>query len=245
MSDSTFSFWDTLTFPIRLLAGARARLQVRGSEELSQWAKPFEQFNYSPREFYKLVEKNLEVRRIPGAGADWRAIREAGVFSPERLYLTIKRERLMFVLCAAPFGNAFFVSSRLLDYRSGANLFDYLLAIALLGGIGFGVLVEYGLIPGLFTIGLLVTLFWSLFRQAVMVGGELLDDRLAEMPVIGPIYESLFRPDTYFRRDTAEMFRQLTHNAVMQSIDEMTAEKGIRGLTEEERKPVVRNLYRK
>ena len=187
----------------------------------------------------------MELRRIPGAGADWRAIREAGIFSSERLYLTIKRERLMFVLCAAPFGNAFFVSSRLLDYRSGANLFDYLLAIALLGGIGFGVLVEYGLIPGLFTIGLLVTLFWSLFRQAVMVGGELLDDRLAEMPVIGPIYESIFRPDTYFRRDTAEMFRQLTHNAVMQSIDEMTAEKGIRGLTEEERKPVVRNLYRK
>ena len=38
MNDNTFSFWDTLTFPIRLLAGARARLQVRGSAELSQWA---------------------------------------------------------------------------------------------------------------------------------------------------------------------------------------------------------------
>ncbi|NBV25447.1 MAG: hypothetical protein EBS05_26485 [Proteobacteria bacterium] len=231
--------------PFRLLAGARAKLQVRGSEEISHWAKPFEQFNYSPQEFYKLVEKHLETRKIPGAGAEWRAIREGSILSPERLYLNIQRERLLFVLCAAPFGNSFFVSCRLLDYRSGANLFDYLFGIAFLLSLGFGVLTQYGLIPGLFTLGLIVTLFWSLFRQAVSVGGEWLDDVIVDVPVIGPIYESLFRPDTYFRRDTAEMFRQLTHNAVLQAIDEMTTQKGIRGLTEEERKPVVRNLYRR
>jgi len=245
MSDNSTNIWSALLAPLRYLAAARSNLQVRGSEELAHWAKPFEQFNYSPREFYKLVEKHLEERKIPGAGAEWRAIHEAGILSPERLYLSIKRERLMFVLCAAPFGNAFFVSSRLLDYRSGANFFDYLVALALLGATGFGVLAKYGIIPGLFTIGLLITLFWSLFRQAVAVGGEWLDENIAEIPIIGPIYESLFRPDTYYRRDTAEMFQRLTHNAVLQSIDEMTTEKGIRGLTDEERKPVVRNLYRK
>ncbi len=245
MSTNIPSVWSWFTFPFRFLAGARERLQVRGSEEISQWAKPFEQFNYSPQEFYKLVERNLETRKIPGAAAEWRAIHEGNILSPERLYLNIQRERLLFVLCAAPFGNAFFVSCRLLDYRSGANLFDYLVGVVLLLGVSFAVFTEYGLIPGLFALGLLVTLFWSLFRRAVTVGGEWLDEKIADVPIIGPIYESLFRPDTYYRRDTAEMFRQLTHNAVMQAVDEMTTEKGIRGLTEEERKPVVRNLYKR
>ena len=245
MSEQQLSVWDMATAPVRLTVGLRAMFQVRGSEEIAKWAKLFEDFNYSPREFYALVEKNLDFRKIPGAGAEPRALREGGILSPERLYLSVKRERLIFMLCAAPFGTGFFVSSRLLDYRSGANLFDYLVATALLLGVGFSMFARFGVIPGLFTLGLLFTLGWSLFRRAVEVGGEWLDEKIAELPVIGPIYESLFRPDTYYRRDSAEMFRLTVHNAVMQSIDEMTTAKGIRGLTDDERKPVVRNLYKK
>lgn len=230
---------------VELVAGLRAKLQVRGSEELAQWAKLFEQFNYSPREFYLLVEKNLDTRQVPGAGVEFRSLPEGGILSPERLYLSVRRERLIFLLCAAPFGTGFFVSTRLIDYRSEANLLDYLVAIALLGGIGFGVAIQAGLVPGLFVIGLLFTLFWSLFRKAATAGSEWMDDNFADMPILGPIYEALFRPDSYFRRDAAEMFRQAVHNAVMQSVDEMTTAKGVRGLTAEERTPVLRNLYKK
>lgn len=245
MNTGTPDGWSVVTGSVGFLTSLRAKLQVRGSEELAHWAKLFEQFNYSPREFYTLVEKNLDSRKVPGAGAEFRILPEGGILSPERLYLSVKRERLLFLLCAAPFGTGFFVSSHLLDYRSEANLFDYLVAIALLCGIGFGFGARYGLIPGLFTLGLLFTLFWSLFRKAAAAGGEWLDDNFAELPIIGPIYEALFRPDTYFRRDAAEMFRQAVHNAVMQSVDEMTTAKGVRGLTAEERTPVLRNLYKK
>ncbi len=230
---------------MKLYTTLRDKLQVRDSEELAHWAKLFEQFNYSPREFYTLVEKNLATRSVPGAGAEFRVLPEGGILSPERLYLTVKRERLVFLLCAAPFGTGFFVSSHLLDYRSEANLLDYLVAIALLCGISFLVGYKYGFIPGVFTLGLLVTMFWSLFRKAVSVGGEWLDDNFADLPIIGPIYQSLFRPDTYFRRDATEMFRQAVHNSVMQSIDEMTTAKGIRGLTAAEQQPVLRSLYKK
>lgn len=244
MSDQPISPLAVATLPLRLLGVVGERLQARGSEELAQWAKLLEQFNYSPREFYKLVEKNLDLRQVPGAGAELRLLREAGILSPERLYLSVRRERLVFLLCAAPFGSGFFVSSRLLDYRSEANLLHYLAGLALLGGAGFAAFAKWGLVPGLFTLGLLFTLAWSVFRQAVAEGCEWLDDRLVATPVLGPLYESFFRPDTYYRRDTAEMFRQAVHNAVMQAMDEMTTEKGIRGLSTEERTPVLRNLYR-
>ncbi len=237
--------WGAIKNSVGFLAGFRSRLQVRGSEELAHWAKLFEQFSYSPRDFYALVEKHLATRQIPGAGAEFRPLPEGGLLSPARLYLKVRRERLIFLLCAAPFGTGFFVSSRLIDYRAEANLFDYLVGIALLCGIGFGVGAKYGAIPGLFTLGLLVTLFWSFFRQAAAVGGEWLDEYIADVPVLGPIYESLFRPDTYYRRDAAEMFQQALHNAVMQSVDEMTTAKGVRGLSAEERTPVLRNLYKK
>ncbi len=236
---------DTVVAPVRLAVGMHAFFQVRGSEELAHWAKLFEQFSYSPQEFYGLVDKALDPRQIPGAGTGLVTLKEGGILSPSRLYLNIKRERLVFLLCAAPFGSGFFVSSHLLDYRSGANLLHYLIALALIFGAGFGTLVKFGFVPALFVMGLLFTLFWSLFRRAVEVGGEWLDDKLAETPVIGPIYESLFRPDTYYRRDTAEMFRQAVHNAVLAAIDEMTNQKGIRPLSDEERKPVLRNLYQR
>lgn len=245
MNSGTPDGWTIGKNVAGFLADFRSKLQVRGSEELSHWARLFEQFNYSPREFYLLVEKNLDARQVPGAGVEFRRLPEGGILSPERLYLSVKRERLIFLLCAAPFGTGFFVSTRLIDYRSEANLFDYLVALALLGGIGLGVASQAGLVPGLFVIGLLFTLFWSLFRKAAAVGGEWMDDNFAELPVLGPIYEALFRPDSYFRRDAAEMFRQAVHNAVMQSVDEMTTAKGVRGLTAEERTPVLRNLYKK
>lgn len=245
MSNESISPLAIATLPLRLLGLAGEKLQVRGSEELAQWAKLLEQFNYSPREFYQLVEKNLDLRRVPGAGAELRILREAGILSPERVYLSVRRERLVFLLCAAPFGSGFFVSSRLLDYRADANLLHYLAGLLLLGGVGFGAFVKWGLVPGLFTMGLLFTLAWSVFRQATVEGFQWLDDRLAVTPVIGPLYESLFRPDTYYRRDTATMFQQAVHNAVMQAMDEMTAEKGIRGLSAEERQPVLRSLYKK
>ena len=245
MSENIPDIMDIIAAPVRLLTGIRNLFQVRGSEELAYWARLFEKFNYSPQEFYRMVEKNLEDRRVPGAGSSWLLLREGGVMSPERIYLNIKRERLLFLLCAAPFGGGFFVSSRYIDYRCGANWLDYLVGCAVLFGTGFGVMTEYGPIPGLFTLGLLITLFWSFMRRAVEVGAEWLDEQIAAIPVIGRIYESLFRPDTYYRRDTAEMFRQAVHNAVMQAVDEMTNQKGLRALNADERKPVLRNLYRR
>jgi len=66
---------------------------------------------------------------------------------------------------------------------------------------------------------------------------------LAELPFVGGFLESVLKPLTYYMLDTALMFQASVHNAVQQVIGEMTEAKGLRALTEAERKPVMREFF--
>jgi hypothetical protein len=57
------------------------------------------------------------------------------------------------------------------------------------------------------------------------------------------IFLALFRRETYYKLDTAMMFQESVHNAVLEVIDGLTTAKGIRALSELERKPVMRNFF--
>jgi hypothetical protein len=59
-------------------------------------------------------------------------------------------------------------------------------------------------------------------------------------PLIGPLFTRLFRPATYFRIDTTHMFQELIRGAVLEVIDQVSETKGLRGLTELERKPTMK-----
>lgn len=50
------------------------------------------------------------------------------------------------------------------------------------------------------------------------------------------------RRATYYRIDTALMFQEAIHAAVLEVIDGMTSARGIRALSELERKPILRKL---
>jgi hypothetical protein len=62
------------------------------------------------------------------------------------------------------------------------------------------------------------------------------------IPLIGWIYERIFAPPTFYSVDTALMFQEAIHKAVLEVIDCMTTNKGIRALSEAERKPVIRRF---
>ena len=62
------------------------------------------------------------------------------------------------------------------------------------------------------------------------------------MPLVGWIYERIFAPTTYYAMDTAIMFQDAVHNAVMEVIDCVTENKGVRALTEAERKPIMKKF---
>lgn len=60
-------------------------------------------------------------------------------------------------------------------------------------------------------------------------------------PIIGWVI-AMFSPPTYYKLDTAGMFHAMVHGAVMECVDGVTSAKGIRALTESERKPIMKGF---
>jgi len=65
------------------------------------------------------------------------------------------------------------------------------------------------------------------------------------IPIFGALLHWAFRRETYYRIDTASMFQSLVHLAVLEVIDSMTKQQGLRQLTELERKPIMREFSRR
>jgi hypothetical protein len=68
---------------------------------------------------------------------------------------------------------------------------------------------------------------------------------LSPFPRLSTFVQSLFKPWTYYRVDTAMMFQQSVQSAILEVIDSITTTQGIRNLTETERKPVMRGFLQK
>ena len=66
---------------------------------------------------------------------------------------------------------------------------------------------------------------------------------ILSVPLVGQWLLSIVRPVTYYRLDTALMFQSSINQVVQDVIDEMTKAKGLRSLTEMERKPILSNLF--
>lgn len=63
------------------------------------------------------------------------------------------------------------------------------------------------------------------------------------IPVLGLLYVKFFAPPTYYKTDTAIMFQSVVHAAVLEVVDQLLSTKGVRALTEHERKPIMRDFY--
>jgi len=80
-------------------------------------------------------------------------------------------------------------------------------------------------------------------RQGKLV--QDVEDALLEIPFLGAFYETIFKPMTYYRMDTALMFQESVRSAVAEAVDELTKTKGVRALTELERKPILKEFFRR
>lgn len=65
---------------------------------------------------------------------------------------------------------------------------------------------------------------------------------LTGFPFLGPILDYSRRERTYYQVDTALMFQSAVHAAVLEVVDEMIKAKGLRALSELDRKPVLRDF---
>ncbi len=208
---------------------------------LSHWYQLVENLQASPMEFFSSVEHAVEQKQLPEAERSRVDHFEGGAFSAKREYLRVRRGRLVFDICGAPFGNGFFFSWWLGELRSGpAKLLGIFAAFLLLLWIGF----KISFLMGTFTLLVVIpAILWFLARNPP---GELAgwDDPLLVIPFFGILYERWFRPQTYYRIDTTLMFQQSIHLAVLEVVDDLTTAKGLRALSERERQPILRDFLR-
>ena len=65
------------------------------------------------------------------------------------------------------------------------------------------------------------------------------------IPVFGLFLQYVTRPFTYYKIDTALMFQEAINNSVQEVIEDMTKAQGLRSLSENERKPILRNFFQR
>ena len=213
---------------------------------ISHWHHPIENFQTSTLEFYAAVEQALKPREIPDyevSRIDWR---EGGVLTARREYLRIKRGKLAFDLCAAPFGTGFFFSWWLAELPpTHAILWALLICFLGLNLIG-GLMVAYGFAGLFWGIVLSVGIAWLLgylLREGHL--GTEVEDIVLAIPIFGALYERIFKPSTYYKTDTTLMFQSVVNSVVQDVVEQIMSSKGLRPLTELERKPVMREFYQR
>ena len=214
------------------------------ADVIDHWYSLVPGFNTSTKDFYSAVEKELKDREVPGLEIFYVDFAEGGLLSAKREYLRMTRERLVFDICAAPFGTAYFFSCRFAEIPAVIQLWQLL--VVLIGALMIAGLIfkVAGIILG---IGILIVGFIAaiyLLRNAVSLGLKDLDATLIKSPVVGPIYENWFRKETYYRQDTRLMYCDTVNAVVKAKVEETTGAKGIKLVRYMENCPILSEIYK-
>lgn len=157
----------------------------------SNWNRLIDNFNYSPKEFYKRLKTELESHGIKNITIREKHLNEGGIMSHSRIYLRATWKGYQYDICACKFGNGFFVSWWLL-YKDS---------------------------------------FWKIL--------------VSKIPFVGGALAQKLYPVTYYRIDTASMFMSYAQFSVLKVIDEVTSSKGIRAMSEADRKPLLNDIFKR
>lgn len=228
-----------------MLSAARmfGTLKRKKADVLSHWYLAVPDWSISSREFYAAVEKELQDRKVPGLEVLRIDYAEGGLLSDNREYLRMIRETLVFDVCAAPFGTAFFFSCRIAEIPVPVRLWHILVLLVLIGLLSEALRVQFGPIyGGAVLLGVLIILA-TLARQSVSIGLADLDALLIKTPVIGPIYMRWLRKETYYREDTRLMYIETVNSVVRQVMEEFAKRGGIELEQSREYSPLL-DLYK-
>lgn len=221
---------------------------------ISHWHQLIENCQTSSMGFYESVEAAVLARATPEIHGARVEHKEAGLASASRIYVRIHRGKHAFDICAAPFGTGFFVSWWFtvppLPFAILYTL-GFFLGLAIAMNFAFGIGMAIGAVMEGYATGILVggacaffgvpAFLWLIgtgMRRGKIPG----ESTVLAMPIVGWIYERIFAPATFYAMDTALMFQDAVHNAVLEVVDCVTANKGVRALSEAERKPTLKKF---
>lgn len=81
--------------------------------------------------------------------------------------------------------------------------------------------------------------WWMLYKNPL---GQVI---FSKIPFIGKWMVRNFYPITYYKIDTASMFMTYAHQAVLNVIDSITKNNAVRSLSENERKPILNDIFKR
>ncbi|HEY4321925.1 MAG TPA: hypothetical protein VGM77_12210 [Gemmatimonadales bacterium] len=217
---------------------------ARPTQILSHWHLLIDSFSTSSLDFYSAVTERISAREVPHTSASNIEWKEGGLLSSGRIYLRFKRNRLIFDLCAAPFGTSFFFSWWLVEEQIQPS--------AVIGFVVFGTLfvtlfflvAKLGLVVSTVLCIALGAGILALVRIERERGQHNMEDFLLAIPIIGTLYLQVFRPSTYYATDTQLAFQESVHRAVTESVDAVRSVHGLRALSPDESKLSMRDLVR-
>ncbi len=79
--------------------------------------------------------------------------------------------------------------------------------------------------------------WWLLYKSSL---GQII---VSKIPFIGGWLARKLYPVTYYKIDTASMFMSYAQSSVLKVIDDITNNKGVRALTETEKKPILNDIF--
>lgn len=237
---------------------------------ISHWQNSRPGLQASTQELYAAIFRRLQALNLPETEAWTVQYREAGIFSAKRDYLQVQRRQYAFDICGAPFGDSYFISWWLSVPVPHFILRMALLVccaafwcawVVVVGFVFFksidwisGMLVAEPMKQAAVTVVLAIVAAIGVFVSAwvvlfgvlhtLVVLGVFWAETVESVPAVGWMYRVLISPITYYRLDTALMFRNTVHNVVLEAIEEITTAKGVRiaALTEQERTPTMLRL---
>jgi hypothetical protein len=207
---------------------------ARYGEVISNWHLLIDNFQTSALDFFTSVEQRVKDRAVPDIAVERLDWKEHGMFSANRTFLRIRRGRYTFDICAAPYGKSYFFSWWLTD---NVPLFVFYIGCALLVSVPIVLgycLFNMGFGNGLLVATLLIGLAAFSIESALKERGLSLRDALSVMPFFGTFYSRYMRPVTYYSMDTATMFRESVHRAVMAEVNALRSAQGLRELAPDE-----------
>jgi hypothetical protein len=226
-----------------------SRFFRKNVEVLNHWISFVDGFQITPGDFYTKLKQKLTERNIPKMEVSEINIQEGGLLSEKRVYLRMLRERFVFDVCAAPFGNGFFFSCRTSEIPLVLRIYHLVLVLLGSGGLLFCLTMYYINVFGVWGAGfaalLTVLIPISLFKNLVALGLGDLDRLLVRTPVVGPVYEILFRKETYFRLDSRLCYLHTVPTIVKELAEEFVAAKGVKLIHQYEMSPIFGELYKR
>ncbi|MGH2549790.1 MAG: hypothetical protein ACRDHN_10395 [Thermomicrobiales bacterium] len=185
-------------------------------------------FQISVDDFYAGIEAELKDKGLQGLAVSRAEYAEGGLLSAKRTYLRMQRERLIFDVCAAPFGTEWFFSYRASEIPCSLRVWELLVLLMLLAGVVVFYAAVFGWLFGSALFALSVLGIAILMRNALAFGLHDLDASLLRVPILGGVYEALLRKETYYREDTRAAYLEIVENMIREKIEEVTSAKGVK-----------------